>query len=39
VGWWWPRTDEVVLTDRPTTRRRDETGKLVALAYADGYRI
>lgn len=44
VGWWWPMTGAVVLTDRPTILTRDEQGRLhsatgPALAYADGYAL
>ena len=41
-GWWWPRANVAVLSDRPTVLARDPEGRLhcpsgPALAYADGY--
>jgi hypothetical protein len=42
VGWWWPMTGAVILTDRPTAIHLDTQARLhnptgPALAYADGY--
>lgn len=43
-GWWWPHHGFVVLTDRPTTIRRDPQGRFhsdhgPALTYDDGYNL
>lgn len=40
-GWWWPKPDVAVLTDRPTVIERDEQGRPhsgigPAVAWADG---
>ncbi|SPM42064.1 hypothetical protein MNAB215_4282 [Mycobacterium numidiamassiliense] len=44
VDWWWPMSEAVVLTDRPTVISRDPQGHLhndkgPALVYADGYTV
>lgn len=41
-GWWWPKPDLAVLTDRPTLIARDKQGRPhsavgPAVAYADGH--
>jgi len=38
LGWWWPRSTAVVLTDRPTELRLKRSGTPRVMAYADGYR-
>ncbi|MDX6739860.1 DUF6745 domain-containing protein [Actinocorallia sp. A-T 12471] len=42
AGWWWPREDLLILTERPSRLCRDEPGRLhsgdgPALAYPDGF--
>ena len=44
AGWWWPFTDVVILTERPTALHRDAEGRLhhpdgPAIAYADGWSL
>lgn len=44
IGWWWPMTEAVVMTERPTLISRDKEGRLhnengPALDYADGYAL
>ena len=34
AGWWWPLTDCVVVTERPTLLNRDEEGRLHSLSEA-----
>ena len=43
-GWWWPFTNAVILTERPTEVHRDDRGGLhnrdgAALLYPDGWGI
>ncbi|MCE7079295.1 DUF6745 domain-containing protein [Streptomyces sp. ST2-7A] len=43
-GWWWPRTDAVVLTEPPVELHRDEAGRPdradgPAVAWSDGFAL
>ena len=44
AGWWWPFTDAVILTERPTELHRNSDGKLHSLSepailYPDGFGV
>ncbi|ROO89374.1 hypothetical protein EDD29_7064 [Actinocorallia herbida] len=44
AGWWWPRENLVILSERPSRLCRDEPGRLhsgdgPALAYPDGFAL
>jgi hypothetical protein len=44
AGWWWPFTDAVILTERPTELHRNSDGRPHSLSepavlYSDGFGV